>query len=112
MLILFRADADPAIGGGHIMRCLTLATEMQQRGADVLFICKAGAGDTVPALARSGIVCLPADHHDWNDAIAAGKLDGKQVDLIVVDSYRLGEGFERSLRSHLCPIVVVDDAPN
>jgi UDP-2,4-diacetamido-2,4,6-trideoxy-beta-L-altropyranose hydrolase len=112
MLIVFRVDADPAIGGGHVMRCLTLATEMQQRGADVVFLCKAGTADTVPALGRSGISCLVADQHDWNDAIAAGKLDGKDVSLIAVDSYRLGEGFERSLRSHSCPILVIDDAPN
>jgi UDP-2,4-diacetamido-2,4,6-trideoxy-beta-L-altropyranose hydrolase len=112
MLIVFRTDADPAIGGGHAMRCLTLALEMRHRGADVVFLCKVGTTETVPALARSRIVCLAADRHDWNDAIAAGKLDGKQVDLIVVDSYSLGESFERSLRSHSCPIMVVDDAPS
>ncbi|MGB8401410.1 UDP-2,4-diacetamido-2,4,6-trideoxy-beta-L-altropyranose hydrolase [Bradyrhizobium sp.] len=112
MLIVFRADADPAIGGGHVMRCLTLAAEMQQRGADVVFLCKEETTDTVPALARSGITCLAADQHDWNDAIAAGKYCGKRVNLIVVDTYRLGYEFERSLRRHSCPVLVIDDAPN
>ncbi|MGY3616560.1 UDP-2,4-diacetamido-2,4,6-trideoxy-beta-L-altropyranose hydrolase [Bradyrhizobium sp. USDA 10063] len=93
------------------MRCLTLATEMQQRGADVLFVCAAGTAETVPALARSGVRWLEADQHDWSVALADGKLVGTQIDLVVVDSYRLGESFERSLRRHGCPILVIDDAP-
>ena len=112
MLIVFRADADPAIGGGHVMRCLTLAQEMQQRGADVVFVCKEGTAGTAPALARFGITCLPTDRNDWNDAISGGEFGGKRVRLVVVDSYRLGEEFERSLRSHSCPVMVIDDAPN
>ncbi|XIA64089.1 UDP-2,4-diacetamido-2,4,6-trideoxy-beta-L-altropyranose hydrolase [Bradyrhizobium sp. TZ2] len=111
MLIVFRADADPVIGGGHVMRCLTLATEMQQRGADVLFVCSAGTADTVPALARTGTAWLEANQYDWNAVLADGKLAGTPIDLIVVDSYRLGESFERSLRRHACPILVIDDAP-
>jgi UDP-2,4-diacetamido-2,4,6-trideoxy-beta-L-altropyranose hydrolase len=111
MLIVFRTDADPAIGGGHVMRCLTLAAEMQRRGADVIFISKEGTPETVPALVRSGIASLTADRDDWNDAIAAGKFGAKQVSLIVVDSYDLGEAFERSLRRHACPIAVIDDVP-
>jgi UDP-2,4-diacetamido-2,4,6-trideoxy-beta-L-altropyranose hydrolase len=111
MLVVFRADASPAVGGGHVMRCLTLATEMQQRGADVVFLCKKGTAETVPALARSGIACLDADQDDWNVAIAAGKFGTARVSLIVVDSYDLGEEFERSLRCHSCPIAVIDDAP-
>ncbi|MET4720007.1 UDP-2,4-diacetamido-2,4,6-trideoxy-beta-L-altropyranose hydrolase [Bradyrhizobium japonicum] len=111
MLIVFRADADPATGGGHVMRCLTLATEMQQRGADVLFVCAPGTADTVPALTHCGIRWLEADQHDWNTDLADGGLAGTRIDLIVIDSYRLGEAFERSLRRHGCPILVIDDAP-
>jgi UDP-2,4-diacetamido-2,4,6-trideoxy-beta-L-altropyranose hydrolase len=111
MLVVFRADANPAIGGGHVMRCLTLAVEMQERGAEVVFICKEGTADTVPALARSGIACLSANQHDWNDAIVAGKFGAARVRLIVVDSYDLGDKFERSLRCHSCPVAVIDDAP-
>jgi UDP-2,4-diacetamido-2,4,6-trideoxy-beta-L-altropyranose hydrolase len=35
--ILFIADAGPAIGGGHVMRSLTLARALQARGADCAF---------------------------------------------------------------------------
>ncbi|WP_084809038.1 UDP-2,4-diacetamido-2,4,6-trideoxy-beta-L-altropyranose hydrolase [Bradyrhizobium sp. NAS80.1] len=111
MLIVFRADADPFIGGGHVMRCLTLATEMQQRGAEVIFVCSTGTANTVPALARSGTAWLEADQRDWNEALVDGKLAGTPIDLIVVDSYRLGEPFEHALRQYACPILVIEDAP-
>ncbi|MGO4510820.1 UDP-2,4-diacetamido-2,4,6-trideoxy-beta-L-altropyranose hydrolase [Bradyrhizobium sp. 2TAF36] len=111
MLIVLRSDANLATGGGHVMRCLTLAAEMQRRGADVLFVCSAETVNTVPALTRSGILWLEADQHDWNPALADGKFAGMRIDLVVVDSYRLGETFECSLRLLGCPILVIDDAP-
>ena len=36
--ILFVCDAGPAIGGGHVMRCLTLAGALTARGAEVAFL--------------------------------------------------------------------------
>lgn len=38
MRIVFRCDASPEIGGGHVMRCLTLARELSARGHDIVMI--------------------------------------------------------------------------
>jgi UDP-2,4-diacetamido-2,4,6-trideoxy-beta-L-altropyranose hydrolase len=110
MLIVFRADATAEIGGGHVMRCLALAREMQRRGADVAFASVAGTIAIVPALARFGIPCFDPNQEDWSNR-AARYFGLKQVDIITVDSYSLGYEFERALRHQLCPIAVINDAP-
>ena len=42
--VVFRADASLEIGSGHIMRCLTLADQLQADGAQCQFICREHTG--------------------------------------------------------------------
>ncbi|MBN9320226.1 MAG: UDP-2,4-diacetamido-2,4,6-trideoxy-beta-L-altropyranose hydrolase [Caulobacterales bacterium] len=73
--ILFVCDAGPAIGGGHVMRCLTLAGALTARGAEVAFL---ETPETAPVL----------------DAFASPEIgraapgDGG-FDAVLVDHYRL-----------------------
>ena len=48
--ILIRCDASLAIGSGHVMRCRTLARELQRRGASITFLCRRQAGDLIAFL--------------------------------------------------------------
>lgn len=59
-LILFRCDASLAIGSGHVMRCRTLARELQRRGAAVTFLCRRQPGDLISLLEQEfPVLALP-----------------------------------------------------
>ncbi len=48
--IVFRCDASLQIGSGHVMRCRTLARELQSRGAVISFLCRRQNGDLIGLL--------------------------------------------------------------
>ena len=45
--ILIRCDASLSIGSGHVMRCRTLARELQRRGGHITFLCRRQSGDLI-----------------------------------------------------------------
>jgi UDP-2,4-diacetamido-2,4,6-trideoxy-beta-L-altropyranose hydrolase len=54
--ILFRCDASLSIGSGHVMRCRTLARELQRRGAEIVFLCRRQPGDLIGLLEQEFLV--------------------------------------------------------
>lgn len=58
--ILIRCDASLLIGSGHVMRCRTLARELQRRGAEVWFLCRRQPGDLIGLLEQEfQVLALP-----------------------------------------------------
>lgn len=68
MRVCIRVDAGTHMGTGHVMRCLTLATELRARGAEIAFISREHKGHLCDLTASYGfsVVRLPirndADH--------------------------------------------------
>ena len=102
--ILFRCDADAAIGGGHVMRCLALADALKARGAVPVFAVNGEAMATVPALARAGYPVRLAERPG-----DLGDQTGPAFDIIVFDHYRTGAAEHKRARADGARIVVIDD---
>jgi UDP-2,4-diacetamido-2,4,6-trideoxy-beta-L-altropyranose hydrolase len=109
--ILFVPDCGPMVGGGHVMRCLTLAQELERRGADCRFVV---APEAVAILDAFGGGHFRRDVAPDSEALEA--LDdlaaeaARRADLVVMDHYRLAADTERRLRP--ARVAVLEDIPN
>ena len=134
MMIFFRADASVDIGSGHVMRCLTLAEELQRRGAEVLFICRAHAGNMAEHIRQQNIPVALLKKTDsaapvakgermyaawlgaaWDDdaretvAVLAGRNPDPQKSWLVVDHYGLDHRWHDAIRPQVQYIMAIDD---
>tara|TARA_B100000212_G_scaffold305081_1_gene252869 strand:+ start:155 stop:1786 length:1632 start_codon:yes stop_codon:yes gene_type:complete len=50
--IVFRCDASNIIGSGHIIRCRTLARELNIRGHEIIFVCRKTKGNLIMLLEK------------------------------------------------------------
>lgn len=106
---VFRADASADIGGGHVVRCLTLAEAMVEAGWRCGFAVREGTLETVPALGRSGHeVQMLAQDPGSEPSEMAGRWGG-DVDWLVVDHYRRDAAFESACRPWARRIMAIDD---
>jgi UDP-2,4-diacetamido-2,4,6-trideoxy-beta-L-altropyranose hydrolase len=130
--VLFRVDASYAIGSGHLMRCLALATALGAAGAKVSFICRDLPGNYVGWLRERGhrVCLLPApsgplppgedEYLYWlgvpmETEIGECKALLKAMpapDWIVVDHYALDSRWESAVRPESSFLMVIDDIAN
>jgi UDP-2,4-diacetamido-2,4,6-trideoxy-beta-L-altropyranose hydrolase len=110
--ILFLADAGAEVGGGHVMRCLTLARALSERGAECAFVESRAAA---PILRRFGwpaqTLLAMADAQELPDLVRFGRdfADVFGADMVVVDHYKMGVAEETELRGVNRHIAVIDD---
>jgi UDP-2,4-diacetamido-2,4,6-trideoxy-beta-L-altropyranose hydrolase len=127
--IAFRVDASHKIGTGHVMRCLALAGELMDRGAEVMFICRELPGNMCVYLVEKGLQVfrLPANpmeccdddttpHALWVGVSSSRDREGTfsillqyRPDWLVVDHYALDAAWESAMRLHVGKIMVIDD---
>lgn len=104
---MLRFDASPAVGGGHMARCLALADALESRGFGCVYRVNAEAVGWLdePRRARTGV----AEGQDAAACAPSPRDAGVRFDAAVVDRYGLCDGFEQSLRSFSSRIVAIDD---
>ncbi len=132
MNVVFRVDASIQIGTGHVMRCLTLADELQRQGHRCRFISRDQQGHLGELITSKGfafdLLSIPegahidvrdeegTEHADWLgvtwqvDAVQTLEvLESIEVDWLVVDHYALDARWEKLLAVVVKRILVIDD---
>lgn len=130
--ILFRVDASQLIGTGHVMRGLTLARLMRERGYVATFVIRAAPGNFADVVASRGfdVIELPASppegetgdrpstvaHAHWLTAGWVRDADETKAclanvspDLLIVDHYAIDEKWEERVGFPPHRIVLIDD---
>jgi UDP-2,4-diacetamido-2,4,6-trideoxy-beta-L-altropyranose hydrolase len=101
MRILFHCEASPEIGAGHVMRCLSLAHVLINKGWECDFLSGVKTARSVSLLKASPINIF----HDL--------IDLKLIyDVLVVDNYMRDHVDEKQWRKHARHLVVIDDLAN
>lgn len=103
---MIRADAFADLGGGHIMRCLSLARWLATHDCHVAFACAPGSADLVPALARSGFPVLDA-HGNRDLPLPEGW--PARADAVFVDLYSSNASDEAALRDKAGAVAAIED---
>jgi UDP-2,4-diacetamido-2,4,6-trideoxy-beta-L-altropyranose hydrolase len=110
--LLIRADANVAMGTGHVMRCLALAQAWQDSGGRSIFV----MGETTASLEqrlRDGgveikrIAATPGSAQDAQETINTANLI--KPDWIVVDGYHFGADYQSTIEASDCKLLFVDD---
>lgn len=106
---VFRADASPDIGGGHVMRCLTLADRLSKAGWGCAFAIRAQTLSVVPVLAQSGHCIIELDCPVTEEPEAIAGNCGDAAEWLVVDHYERDRQFEKACRAWARQILAIDD---
>lgn len=110
--LLLRADADPRIGTGHVMRCLALAQAARALGWDALL-----AGQITVTWVRERLrnedvrfLELPPEQ-DRLRAISflLQLLEAERPDWVVLDGYHLDDTYQQAVISAGGRLLVIDD---
>lgn len=106
MRVAFRMEGGRSIGMGHVMRCLTLAKVLRARGHQVVFLCGRDTAKAVKAAWPQAVCRLIAQGLvEKQDALRCRVAMG-DVDWVVVDHYRLGAVWERTMGGR---VLAMDD---
>ncbi len=109
--ILFLADAGPRVGGGHVMRSLTLAEALRAKGAACAFAAGSEVARMLAAFAGPEIERLPGSDGDAEALTEAGlvAIGDWGAEWVVVDHYGLSAEQELRLRTAAGRLLAIDD---
>jgi UDP-2,4-diacetamido-2,4,6-trideoxy-beta-L-altropyranose hydrolase len=103
--IVFRLDANAKIGIGHLMRCMSIADELDQQKYHLYFICGKLTNPMQSLIADKGYKLYIEDNE--NNILKI--IEILKPDYLIVDHYGLDSKFEIKARPFSKQIIVIDD---
>jgi UDP-2,4-diacetamido-2,4,6-trideoxy-beta-L-altropyranose hydrolase len=114
-VLLFRSDAGPDVGTGHVMRSLALAQAWQARGGHAVFLSRCGSPSLRERIESSGLGFIPLErsHPDPMDLATTlallSRLSADGPVWVVVDGYVFEASYQEAVRSAGYRLLVIDD---
>jgi UDP-2,4-diacetamido-2,4,6-trideoxy-beta-L-altropyranose hydrolase len=106
--ILFVPDAGREIGGGHVMRCLTLAQALRDGGATAAFMASPPTAEILDLFAGPEIERIAASDAEPARLAEEAARAADRFDACVFDSFRLGADGHRAIARGR-PSLVIDN---
>lgn len=106
--VVFRAEASPSIGGGHVFRCLSLARQMTLNGWDCTFLATAETFRFLHPSVFDGMGTERLRPGDFGGHLSLST----KPDVVVFDLYSELTETEREWSAHGAGVVVIDDLRN
>lgn len=131
---IFRTDASEQIGSGHVIRCLTLANKLREKGFQCAFICRELKGNLIRHIesSRFEVFSLPSledekspsslyhqmlpPHSRWlgvnweaDAEQTLSVLSANDFECLIIDHYALDYHWESLCTPFVNSIVVIDD---
>ena len=133
MQVVIRTDASLQIGTGHVMRCLTLANALNEKGVTVEFICRDLPGNLIVYIESKGFSVhslhglttskpgVSRSHNNLSHSHWLGVSQEQDVkecesvlniinpDWLIVDHYAIDCWWQNELKGHYKKLMVIDD---
>lgn len=109
-MIFIRADANERVGTGHVMRCMTVADALRQRGQRVCFLTAEEEGARLLRERGQEYLVLHTDYADLEGELPRllGILEEEKPDFFLADSYFVTPAYLREVRRYV-PTGLFDD---
>lgn len=110
--ILIRCDSSHALGTGHVMRCLVLAAQFRNAGAQVHFVCQNLSGNIIFRIEKNDffVYTIPQQSIISDLQTLCELINEKLYDLLVLDHYDFSQNEESVIKqSTTTKIFSIDD---
>ncbi|MBN1160576.1 MAG: UDP-2,4-diacetamido-2,4,6-trideoxy-beta-L-altropyranose hydrolase [Dehalococcoidales bacterium] len=108
--LVFRVDAGPQVGTGHLMRCLALAQVWKDKGGKAVFVTSCQVEGLLDRLREEGfkIHLLPRSApNEWSDTHEI--LTGYPNTWVVLDGYLFNGDYQQKIKELGHRLLVIDD---